>query len=75
MARTVTVKLRYNDFTTRTRARTLDAPTDDAERILRAGLGLLHKFPWERPVRLVGLRVSNFGEDVKEEGPEEARLL
>lgn len=59
-AKTVTVKLRSKDFTTLTRARTLDAPTEDAGTILKAALGLLHKFPWDMPVRLVGLRVSNF---------------
>jgi DNA polymerase IV len=69
-ARTVTVKLRYNDFTTLTRARTLDAPTDDARIILRAALGLLHKFPWERPVRLVGLRVSNFETEQQTDSPD-----
>lgn len=59
-ARTITVKLRYSDFTTLTRAKTLDSPTDDGEVIMRSALGLLHKFPWKLPVRLVGLRVSNF---------------
>ncbi len=59
-AKTVTVKLRFSDFTTLTRARTLDKPTDEASGILKAALGLLHKFPWDKPVRLVGLRASNF---------------
>ncbi len=63
LARTVTVKLRYSDFTTLTRAKTMERPTAEREPIMRAGLGLLHKFPWERPVRLVGLRVSNFVAD------------
>ena len=74
-ARTVTVKLRFKDFTTLTRARTLDAPTDDKETILLAGLGLLHKFPWEQPVRLVGLRVSNFEGIEQENIPAEAKLF
>ncbi|HLB25359.1 MAG TPA: DNA polymerase IV, partial [Nitrospirota bacterium] len=78
-ARTVTVKLRYNDFTTLTRAKTLERPTDDAETVLRAGLGLLHKFPWGLPVRLVGLRVSNFGGESGQAAPgaeeEESDLL
>ena len=64
-AKTVTVKLRYKGFTTLTRAKTLDAPTDDKDAILKAALGLLHKFPWDQPVRLVGLRVSGFEEEGK----------
>jgi DNA polymerase-4 len=75
MARTVTVKMRYRDFTTLTRARTLDGPTDDKGTIMRAGLGLLHKFPWTQPVRLVGLRVSNFQGPEDQSPPAEAKLL
>jgi DNA polymerase-4 len=74
-ARTVTVKLRYRDFTTLTRARTLDGPTDDKDAIMRAGLGLLHKFPWTQPVRLAGLRVSNFQGTEGPGQPGEAKLL
>ncbi|MGA2193493.1 MAG: DNA polymerase IV [Nitrospirota bacterium] len=74
-ARTVTVKLRYNDFTTLTRARTLERPTDKKDVILKAGLGLLHKFPWELPIRLVGLRVSNFGTDCELAAPAELTLF
>ncbi len=75
LARTVTVKLRYNDFTTLTRAKTMERPTAEHEPIMRAGLGLLHKFPWERPVRLVGLRVSNFITDEQQSTSSEASLF
>lgn len=61
-ARTVTLKLRYGDFTTITRSRTLPAPTDE-ERPLRAvalELLLTQTEAGERPVRLIGVTLSGF---------------
>lgn len=53
---TVAIKLRYADFTTITRQRSLARPTDEDERIYRIALELL-KRAWERdrPVRLLGV--------------------
>jgi len=56
--RTVTVKIRYHDFKTHTRARTLPEPTGDLERIRETAVALLDRFTLDRPVRLVGVRVS-----------------
>jgi len=56
--KTVTLKIRYRDFATHTRALTLAAPTDDHEEIRRTAIGLLDRFTLDRPVRLVGVRVS-----------------
>ncbi len=58
-ARTVTVKIRYRDFATHTRAQTLPAPIDDAVTMRAAATGLLDRFAMDRPVRLVGVRLSN----------------
>jgi len=60
-ARTVTLKLRYSDFSTHTRQLTLDAPIRDAETIYRRGVYLLREH-WHasRPLRLIGLGVSHF---------------
>lgn len=63
--RTVTVKVRYADFTTLTRSRSLPTPTADAERITKVAQGLLRatEAP-RRPVRLLGVAVSGLlGED------------
>lgn len=71
-ARTVTVKVRYADFTTVTRSRTLPGATDDA-RALRdtAAALLLAQLDLDgRPLRLVGLTVSGFADEA---GP--AQLL
>ncbi len=66
-ARTVTLKLRWNDFTTLTRAHTLDRPVLATPAILEAGEALLDELlrtQGMRPVRLIGLGVTNLAEDV-----------
>ena len=59
-ARTVTTKLRYGDFTTRTRSTTLPTGIDDAHRIHQLACELLDRALAERPgaLRLVGVGVS-----------------
>jgi DNA polymerase-4 len=59
-AKTVTVKIRYRDFKTHTRALTMPEATDDAARIREVAVSLLDRFALDRPVRLVGVRVSGF---------------
>lgn len=57
--RTVTLKLRWSDFTTITRQMTLNEPTDNDDDIYTAALHLLeHYWPRGRPVRLIGVGVS-----------------
>ncbi|MEI5583045.1 MULTISPECIES: DNA polymerase IV [unclassified Agromyces] len=59
VARTVTLKLRYGDFTTVTRSRTLAEPTDVARRIYDEALVLLGELVGDgRRVRLVGVRAE-----------------
>ncbi|MFO7192040.1 DNA polymerase IV [Thermocrispum sp.] len=61
--RTVSIKLRFADFTTITRARTLPAPTDVAREIHAAASGLLRdNVPASAAVRLVGVRVEGLTE-------------
>ncbi len=62
--RTVTLKLRFADFTTITRSRTLAGPTDtDAEIHEVAGDLLARVRPGRMPVRLVGVTVSGLSGD------------
>jgi DNA polymerase IV len=58
--RTVTAKLRYGDFSIRTRSTTLPAAIDDAEVIADVACGLLDRGLRDRPgaLRLVGVGVS-----------------
>jgi DNA polymerase-4 len=59
--RTVTAKLRYADFSIRTRSTTLGAAVDDAETIGNVACGLLDRGLRDRPgaLRLVGVGVSS----------------
>jgi DNA polymerase-4 len=59
-ARTATLKLRYADFTTISRSRTLVVPTDEATTLHREVTGILDALRLERVrVRLIGLGTSN----------------
>jgi len=62
LARTVTVKMRYADFHTITRAMSLPVPTEDAEVLAEAAAALMRRWwaPDPCPLRLLGLRVSGF---------------
>jgi DNA polymerase IV len=57
-ARTVGLKLRYEDFRTVTRDRTLGEPTGDAAVIRRAAGECLKRVPLDRRIRLLGVRAS-----------------
>lgn len=57
---TVTVKVRYPDFTTVTRSLTLPFPTDQGIEIYQTALRLLHKTEArQRKARLLGVGISN----------------
>lgn len=59
-ARTITLRLRYADFTTITRSQTLPHPTDLADAIYGMGTRLLRReWSGEPMVRLVGIGASN----------------
>lgn len=60
LTRTITVKIKYNDFTVETRSMTINIPTDSAREIFKtAGFLLSEKFNISKPVRLIGLSISN----------------
>lgn len=64
-ARTVSLKVRYDDFTTITRSHT-DAPTRDNDNIVGRALTLLDKTAaGARPVRLLGVSVHNLGPEAE----------
>ena len=56
--RTVAIKVRLDDFSTYTRARTLSEPVSSAQRVLPVALDLLRRSTPQRPVRLLGVRVA-----------------
>jgi len=57
--RTVQLKVRYRDFTTVARSRTLDRATDQPDVIRSVAWDLLSELPVERGVRLVGVGIAN----------------
>lgn len=61
MARTLTLKIKHHDFKISTRARTLEALPSDLRALMTLVAWLLyHPAPPGRPVRLLGLTLSNF---------------
>ncbi len=58
-ARTITLKLRTASFETTTHARTLQAPTDEAEAILAVVLELYDEAAPTERIRLLGVRLSS----------------
>lgn len=63
VGRTVHLKVRYSNFETITRSRTLDEPTNSTDAIARVATELLEhsKLAFDRGVRLIGVGVSQLG--------------
>lgn len=73
-ARTVTIKVRYSDFTTITRSNSTSEATADPDNIVARALKLVEKTEaGARPVRLLGVSVHNFAgtNDEEESGEQE----
>ncbi|MDO8873649.1 MAG: DNA polymerase IV [Methanoregula sp.] len=58
--RTVTIKVRYQEFVTKTKARTLPHYTDDEKTVRSCAHSLLRNIFNGRPIRLLGIRLSSF---------------
>ncbi|HSD55022.1 MAG TPA: DNA polymerase IV, partial [Burkholderiales bacterium] len=58
-ARTVGIKLRFADFETHTREKTLPQPTDSETAIRKAAFECLGRVKLDRRVRLLGVRVGD----------------
>jgi DNA polymerase-4 len=75
-ARTVTVKVRYSDFTTVTRSQTGALPTRDAAAIAERAVGLLGRTDaGARPIRLLGTSVHNLTDTNQPPGLKTAGML
>lgn len=62
-ARTVTLKLRYSDFKTLTHARSIDPTNDDTIVAQTARSLLLFAYTRKLPIRLIGVRLTNFDDE------------
>jgi DNA polymerase-4 len=58
LGKTIGLKLRYDNFQTVTRDRTIDTPTRDAGAIRRAAGECLKRVPLDRRIRLLGVRIG-----------------
>ncbi|MHC1725862.1 MAG: DNA polymerase IV [Syntrophobacteraceae bacterium] len=58
--RTVTVKVKFTDFKTITRSRTLPEPFDTTQLLFDTGRQLLQELRPARKIRLIGIGISNF---------------
>jgi DNA polymerase IV len=65
LARTITIKVRYSDFTTITRSHTTAPTRDEADLVARAVQLLERTEAGRRPVRLLGVSVHNFCTDTE----------
>jgi DNA polymerase-4 len=61
--RTIGIKVRYDDFCTVTRARSVAAPVNELEAVWPVALELLRRLEPPRPVRLIGVRVAGLDEE------------
>jgi len=68
--RTIGIKVRLDDFSTHTRARSAPGPTNDPAEVRRVALDLLRTLDPPRPVRLLGVRVA--GLDAEPPTPDRA---
>jgi DNA polymerase-4 len=61
--RTIGIKVRYDDFSTITRARSLAAPVNELTTVWQVARDLLRRLDPPRPVRLIGVRVAGLDEE------------
>ncbi|MBS1870088.1 MAG: DNA polymerase IV [Actinobacteria bacterium] len=61
--RTIGIKVRLDDWTNVTRARTIETPTCDVGLVTDVALELLRAYAPPRPVRLLGVRMASFADE------------
>jgi len=66
--RTIGIKVRLDDWTNVTRARTIETPTCDVDVVTGIALELLRAYAPPRPVRLLGVRMASFADEAGESG-------
>jgi DNA polymerase-4 len=74
--RTITVKIKYSDFSQASRSRTRDATVVSAADILEVATGLLASvYPFKRPVRLLGVTLSSLASRRPDDTNQDLRQL
>ncbi|NTF46264.1 DNA polymerase IV [Rhizobium rhizogenes] len=73
--KTVTVKIKYADFTQATRSRTSPLPVANVSDVLEAASALLATvYPFRRPVRLLGITLSSLTNEEADEAEPQSQL-
>jgi DNA polymerase-4 len=72
--RTISIKVRLDDFTTITRARTVAQPVDDGATVGAIARELLRAYGPPRPVRLLGVRMAGFEPEGESAAPDTGQL-
>lgn len=67
--RTIAIKVRLDDWTTVTRARTVAEPTNDVDLVCGVARALLREYAPPRPVRLLGVRMAAFAGEAQDAPP------
>lgn len=73
--KTVTLKIKYSDFTLQTRSKTLDFFIADKSLILETAKELLYQEKLQNSVRLLGISLGNLNTDVPQLLPESKKAL
>ncbi|WP_411906355.1 DNA polymerase IV [Rhizobium mayense] len=74
-AKTVTVKIKYSDFTQATRSRTSSSPIADVGAVLETASALLATVhPFTRPIRLLGITLSSLTNEKTDDGSLQPQL-
>jgi DNA polymerase-4 len=63
VAKTVTIKIRFSDFQTLTRAKTMIDYSNSEEELRKAAFACLKRIDLNKRVRLIGVRASNLGKN------------
>jgi len=74
LARTVTIKVRYSDFTTITRSHSAEPTRDEAALTERAVQLLAKTHAGTTPIRLLGVSVHNLCEEAAQQAEDPGRL-
>ncbi|MFD2551411.1 DNA polymerase IV [Bizionia sediminis] len=73
--KTVTLKIKYSDFTMQTRSKTLPYFISDAQVILETAKDLLYQESMQNSVRLLGISLANLNTHKKAKKPEENKTV
>ncbi len=73
--KTITLKIKYSDFTLQTRSKTLPYYVSDKDLLLETAKDLLYQEELDNSVRLLGISLANLNTDNKTDNPQKKEVL